>query len=73
MKFLNIGSWGFNLGDLLLGGNDKNTIYEKNGKLKDKHGSNMFLQVPALPKPWHHLVFFVLPRRWKPWGSGWSS
>lgn len=45
MKFLNIGSWGFNLGGLLLGGNDKNAIYEKSGKLKEKHGSNMFLEV----------------------------
>ena len=45
MKFLNIGNWGFNLGDLLIGGNDKNAIYEKSGKIKEKHGSNMFLQV----------------------------
>ena len=45
MKFLNIGNWGFNLGGLLIGGNDKNAIYEKSGKLKDKHGSNMFLEV----------------------------
>ena len=45
MKFLNIGNWGFNLGGLLIGGNDKNAIYEKSGKLKDKHGSNIFLEV----------------------------
>lgn len=45
MKFLNIGNWGFNLGGLLIGGNDKNAIYDKSGKLKDKHGSNIFLQM----------------------------
>ncbi len=44
MKFLDVGDWGFNLGGLLMGGKDKHSIYDKDGKLKEQHGSNIFLK-----------------------------
>ena len=61
MKFLNVGNWGFNLGELLLGGKTENIIYDNDGKLRDEHGSTIFfklffktirilLETPKVPK-----------------------
>lgn len=46
LKFLDIpDDWGFNLGELLLGGKTKDIIYHSNGKLRDIHGNNIFFKM----------------------------
>lgn len=46
LKYIDIpDEWGFNLGELLIGGKTKKAIYEDNGKLKKEHGSNDFFKL----------------------------